>query len=134
MPFLISWDDEAKTAVRIDAVGQWSIEEYRKLLNEIVGYFLSVSHPVYIIANMLQSGTPPMGIVWNARYAFQRFPSNYSGAVIVTIDNFVRNVVSTVGNLYVGQTGRFVTARTLEEAGRLIERWRIEDTTSWRLN
>jgi hypothetical protein len=126
MPFLISWDDETKITIRVSVVGTWSVEEFRKMLNDLVSYFLSVSHPVYIIAEALQSDTPPLGIVWHARYAFQRFPGNYSGGVVVTVDNYMKNVVATVRSLYVRQQGRLAAVRTLEEARRQIQSWKSE--------
>lgn len=128
MPFSIAWDDAGRTVVYVSAEGEWSIEEFQGILNQVVGYLLKVSHPVYIITDVRQSAAPPLGIIWHARFVFQRLPGNFAGSVIVTTDNLWRNVVSTVRVLYTRNSNRLAAARTLEEARTLVQRWRVEGT------
>jgi hypothetical protein len=126
MPLSVSWDDANRTILYVFVEGVWSIEEFMSTLNTVVAYLHKISHPVYIIPDVRQSAAPPLGIIWQSRFVFQRLPGNYAGSVIVTSDNLWRNVVATVRVLYVRNSSQMATARTLEEARKIVQKWILE--------
>jgi hypothetical protein len=128
MPFTIVWDDPGRTVIFVSAIGEWSIEEFMGILNQVITYHHKVSHPVHVIIDVRQSALPPLGIVWHSRFVFQRLPGNFVGGVVVTHDALWRNVVTTVRALYVKKNNRLAAVRTMEEARAIVQKWRTEGT------
>jgi hypothetical protein len=126
MPFSLSWDDIDKSVVHILATGEWSIEEFRVMVNHLVRMIRTVSHPVYTLVDARESAMPPIGIIWNARYAFQSLPPNYRGSAFVTHDPFFANVVETLNVLYAEQVSHFIAVRTMDEGRQAIKKWLSE--------
>jgi hypothetical protein len=126
MPFSITWDDASKTIVTVTVVGEWSIQEFQRMLGELVLLMHTVNHPLYMLVDAQSSGIPPLGIIWQARFAFQRLPGNYMGGVVVTGDEYMLNIVNTVSALYVKPLNRLVACHTLDEARRVIQKWKEE--------
>lgn len=128
MPFSIAWDDTSRTLLCVSAEGEWSIEDFLGVLNQVVAYLHKVSHPVHIIVDVRSSAAPPLGIIWHSRAVFQRLPGNYAGGIIVTHDSLWRNVVATVRALYAKNSNRLATARSMDEARGTLQKWRVEGT------
>jgi hypothetical protein len=128
MPFSIVWDDKSRTVLFVSAEGEWSLEDFMGILNQVVAYLHKVSHPVHVIIDVRQSAIPPLGIVWHSRAAFQRLPGNYAGGIVVTRDTLWRNVVMTVRTLYAKNNNRLAAVRTIEEARATVQKWRVEGT------
>lgn len=126
-PFFITWDDDEKTILRVDVTGHWSIAEFHTMVGDLMIYMRSVSTPVYVIADALQSAIPPLGILWETRYFYQRAPHNYCGGVVVTANAYLLNIVNTAVAVYESRTGRLLSAAyTLKTARQLIEGWKAE--------
>jgi hypothetical protein len=112
----------------VSVEGEWSIEDFMGILNQVVAYLHKVSHPVHIIIDVRQSASPPLGIVWHSRVVFQRLPGNYAGGIIVTSDFLWRNVITTVRALYAKNSNRLGAVRTMDEARATVQKWRVEGT------
>ena len=123
-----TWDDEAKTIIRIDYNEGWTWDDFEAAQIEVGEMLGSVEHEVDSVV-MLNTGSTPQGILakFSNVAASPVFTYPNSGVVVVT---GARGFIGTLADLFLkiqSQTaGKITMASTLEEAYEVIaERRRV---------
>src|SRR4051812_3771513 len=100
MAITISWVDEEKTIIRLNFQGRWSNEEFRTSGLQAVLMIRSVSYPVYVINDFTAGEVFPLGSLWQGRNLSQMRPPNWGGAVVITTDTLVIDLVEVFMSVY----------------------------------
>ena len=132
MAITISWVDEEKTIVQLTYQGRWSNEEFRASGLQAILMIRSVSYLVYVINDFTASEVLPFGSLWQGRNLGQMRPPNWGGAVVITADAVVINLVEVFMSVYMALSHRqsLFFAKTHEEALEIIARRKKEKRVS----
>ena len=94
MPIEIQWDDEAKTIIRENYLGQWTWDNFFAMSNQAAEMMKTVDHRVDILANMKDGIMPTSGAsMSNSRKVLLALPSNW-GVIVVVTNSFVSVLAS----------------------------------------
>jgi hypothetical protein len=122
MPLQVMWDDEAKTIIRSEGVGEWTWEEFHEGLQKVVQMMKTVNHRVdLIIHNRPDSHSPKGSGMPHFQRAIRIMPPNVGCTVFVNTNTFARAIISIFTTVYKNKaSAHFVMAATLEDARELI--------------
>jgi hypothetical protein len=96
MSITVSWDNEQKTAIRLDFSGQWSWEEYDDAVD--MAYFMvaDIGHKVDVITNLARDASVPTDeLLGHFQRAFRQMPSNVGLTITSGGNSFSRKVFSS---------------------------------------
>jgi hypothetical protein len=117
MAIRVSWDNPDKTVLYVLFEGRWHISEFDTAVNQILAFARPLDYPVYSICDMTRCGAPPVGIMWQARRAYQMAAVNWGGTVIATRSKIVIDLLGSFLNAYAPQSvEKIIVVSTLEEA------------------
>ena len=122
MPITVKWYNEEKTILLEIFEGQWTLVEYRQLIDEAVALLATVDHTVHIIADASTSGTLPGQMTTGILYAIRQIPLNQGLTVFVDADLFTRVLIQIASKLSAKVVQTTFTASSIEDAVRIIER------------
>lgn len=121
MAIRVSWDNPEKTIIHMLFEGRWRISEFDAAVKQIHALTCDIDHRVYIICNMTHCGAPPIGILWQARRAYQMAGEKWRGAVIATDNRLILDLLGSFLNAYAPQTvEKIIAVKTMEEAREYI--------------
>lgn len=125
MPISFAWDDDAKTAIRLDYTGKWTWDEFHKAMHEAGELACGSPHPISIINDVSQTDTLPDGALTQFRSVTRQAPvaSEDGIVVIVGANMFAESVIQTFRKVYSKAALNWHFARTLDEARALVVRW-----------
>ncbi len=121
MPINILWDNEQKTIIRFDFIGNWDWDEYWHCVERSNAMLSEVEHPVNTIANLHESAGLPTGSIQQIKRTFDQAPRNLGIIVINQGGMFVRVMASAFARVYQRQSQRIFLAESLESARAIIE-------------
>jgi hypothetical protein len=118
MAIRVSWDNPEKTVLYFLFEGRWRISEFDAAIHQMSALSCQVTYPVYSICDMTRCGAPPVGILWQARRAYQMAQENWAGTVIATNNRLVLDLLGSFLNAYAPQTveKKISVVSTVEEA------------------
>ena len=126
MPITIKWDNEDKTIIRVDFVGEWTVDDYNVVNREEEAMLDSVDHKVDIIG-VLENITMPKDALAN----FWRFSATpgythpNAGLMVHVVDSrFAKTMVEIFGRVYKQLAEKIVIVSTLEEAYETITEYK----------
>ncbi|MBN2304519.1 MAG: hypothetical protein JXQ72_08590 [Anaerolineae bacterium] len=120
MPITIEWINEEKTVLLERFEGQWSLDDYFRLVDQAADHLDTVPHTVHIIADGTRSRLPPTRLFSGARYAARRKPPNQGITVFVGIDAFTETLIHIANRLLPGVAGTLRVVNTMAEAEQII--------------
>mgnify|MGYP005846085547 CR=1 FL=1 len=117
MAIRVSWDNPEKTVLYMLFEGRWRISEFDAALNQMQALTCHITHPIYTLCDMTRCGSPPVGILWQARRAYQMARENWAGTVVATQNRMVRDLLDSFLNAYAPQSvEKIIAVTTVEEA------------------
>jgi len=84
----VEWYDDEKTILLETFDSEWTVDDYRRLIDDAAQRLSTVDHTVHIIADNTRSGSPlPANMLRGGlAYAVRRVPPNQGVTVFVGID------------------------------------------------
>jgi hypothetical protein len=120
MPIEIQWDDEAKTIIRENYLGQWTWDNFFTMSIQAAEMMQTVDHRVDILANMKDGIMPTSGAsMSNSRKVLLALPSNW-GVIVVVTNSFVSVLASIFKQFDVQLGTKMHTTDSLEKAYQII--------------
>lgn len=108
MAIKVIWDDETKTILRYDFIGNWTWNEFYAASAEFHAQLDSVDHKVDTIINLTDSAGMPGNVLSQAYSAFQNQHPNDTGLnVIVSKGMLIQILVNTFSRVYSNFTENF---------------------------
>ena len=123
MPIKPMWDNEEKTIMRIDFIGEFTVDEYVAGVREQTAMLDSVDHKVDFISYVADISLPKDTLANLAKLTDTPALTHPNAGIVVTVGD--SRFVEIMGNIFgkVGgqQAGKLVFASTLEEAYEIIK-------------
>lgn len=120
MPIEIQWDDDAKTIIRENYLGQWTWDNFFAMSTQAAEMMQTVDHRVDILANMKDGIMPMSGAsMSNSRQVLLALPSNW-GVIVVVTNSFVSVLASVFKQFDVQLGTKMHTTDSLEKAYQII--------------
>ena len=96
MTIMVSWDNEEKTAIRLDFSGQWNWEEYDDAIDTAYFMIAEIGHKVDIITNLARdSAVPGDESLRHFQRALRQMPTNVDLTITSGGNSFSRMVFSS---------------------------------------
>lgn len=96
MSINVTWDNDNRTAIRLDFNGQWNWEEYDDAIDSAYFMIAEVGHKVNIITNLSRDAMLPVDeSVRHFQRALRQMPSNVGLTVTSGGNSFSRKVFSS---------------------------------------
>jgi hypothetical protein len=127
MPVASFWDDEEKTIVRGNLVGQWTWDEYHTGISEMAQLVKDIDHRFDQIIDVRESGPLPDGALSHIRRGRQQNPANFGISVIVGPSEWIKALVGVMEKAYGKRTQPTSIAETIEEAYTIIVQQREQE-------
>jgi hypothetical protein len=128
MPIDVFWDDEAKTILRANFVGDWTWEDYHAANALLLKLGAEIDHRFDIIVDLsMSNGLPPGNILDNVARAQNISPPNLGINVTIQIPKRVEALRPIVKQI-VGHH-KYYSADTLEDAYAIIQSVRDMNTS-----
>lgn len=120
MPINVLWDNEERTIIRFDFIGNWDWNEYWHCVERSLTMLVQVTHPVDTIANLANSAGLPTGSIQQVKRTFDQAHVNLGIIVINQGGMFVRVMASAFARVYRPQAQRIFLSESLENARAII--------------
>lgn len=118
MPINLLWENEAKTIVRMEVVGQWTWDEMYSASQEGYAMLESVQHIVDPIIDFRSSAAIPIYSITHARHMIGKRHPRTGLTVMVSSSALIHNLWDIFRKVYAlfVREEEFILVRTLEEA------------------
>jgi len=113
---LVSWDNEAQTAIRFDLMAGCDWIEFWEAMHEAYRLMESVEHQVDLIINPAPGATPPMRALMNFKRAQESAPANQGRVIIVGVGMYGELLFNTFTRIYSRLAETLTLTSTLEKA------------------
>lgn len=112
----VNWDDPNCTVIRLDFIQRWSWDDFQYMLREAHEMIRSMSYPVHLIINTLESAGFPKGSPFpHLNSMLNQHPTDTGLIIIVTRKTFFKMVIATAVRFY-GNREHVRIVSTLDEA------------------
>jgi len=122
MGVFVTWDNEARTTLRYDFVGDWGWDEFLAAYRQAEAMFESVGHLVDVIADFQQSGCVPVETLARLAYIFRDRPENLGSSVIVADRTFTTTSFAIFGQYYSDVARTYQLVHSLDKARGLLSK------------
>lgn len=133
MGISIGWDNEEKTIMRFEYVGEWTWESFYENIEAANHLMDTVNHPVVSIIDMSASNHLPFGAGVHIRNVIRMSQShNNSGiSVFYNADRIVQAMIDVLKKSYpeILAATQWYYAKSLEEARRIAQQ-KVNELTS----
>jgi hypothetical protein len=122
MPIQIEWFNEEKTILLETFTGEWTVEDYRQLIDDAAVLLGTVHHNVHIIADATDAGLrlPNNLLGGGMTYAIRHIPPNQGITVFIGVNGITQTLIGIARKISPKVSQTTFTATTLEEAQRII--------------
>jgi hypothetical protein len=116
MPASVNWDNEEKTIIRQQLIGDWTYNDYIASAAETQTLTASVPHTVHVIVDFSASTSYPTRLLSAGPGLDRNLPTNQGTVTLIQCPPYVRAVFDIVVKLYpkIGANSAYV--ESLEEA------------------
>ncbi len=123
MPITVEWYNDAKTILLERFEGDWTLDEYKRLIDEARLMLSTVDHTVHILVDgRLKSPRLPANLISGGMlYAARHLPPNQGITVFVGVDAVSAIFVNIARNIGPRLHRTLFTTDTVEDALRIIE-------------
>jgi hypothetical protein len=129
MAITVSWDDEARTIIRMDFAGKWTWTELQDANAQMAILTDEVAHPISVITDVSKTQYLPDGALSEARSISGGMMARGKNTLIVAVgaSTLVKSLFPIFFNVYGKRTGFPMThfVNTLEDARALIDEKRV---------
>jgi hypothetical protein len=126
MPVKFVWEDEEKTILHHIYEGIVSSEDYFKAVVQNYEMQQTVTHPVYVISDLLKAKSAGKLLFSVAGKETEKYlPSNQTLVVVVSTDLFTRVILQIAKTVAPKTSAKVVRVSVLEEAFKLIEQTKL---------
>jgi hypothetical protein len=129
MPTSVGWENDEKTIIRQQLIGDWTFEEYTASARETQMLTASVPHTVHVIIDFTESISYPTKLLSVGSSLDRNMPANQGLLVVIQVPAYIRALFEVMSKLYpkIGQDSFEVN--TLDEAHAVI-RERVAEAQS----
>jgi hypothetical protein len=122
MPIWIAWYNEEKTILLETFDGEWTIEDYHHLIDDVVQILGEVDHTVHIIVDGRKnaSGLPANMLGGGMLYAVRNTPPNQGTVVFVGVDTISKMLLDIARSLDFKLHRTLFSADSMDEALQII--------------
>ncbi len=122
MSITVTWDNEARTALRYDFAENWQWDDFKKAFRQAQQMLASVGHIVDVIADFHNSGCVPTETLARLAYVAGNRPANLGSNVIVGSPVFDTTTFTVFGNFYGDVARTYQMTHSLDRARALLAR------------
>jgi hypothetical protein len=126
MPASVGWENEEKTIIRQQLMGDWTFEEYTTSARETQTLTGSMSHTVHVIIDFTASTSHPTKLLSVGSSLDRNLPTNQGVVVVIQVPAYVRALFQVMGKLYPKVTQNSYEVNTLDEAFAIIREHEAE--------
>ncbi len=121
MAITLLWDNEAKTALRLDFRGQWTWDEYDTAITETSAAIAHAGRSVDVIHNLLEGARMPLGyFLPHFQAALNLMEGNLGFVVIVGGSHSMRVLLSLFIETFTIVHHKVVFANSVDEARQIL--------------
>lgn len=122
MPACVNWDNEIRTIIRHQLIGDWTLEEYLSSGRETQELTSSRPHQVHVIVDFSRSTSYDTKILAAAPIFNRDFPTNQGCLVVIQCPPYIRLIFDIATHLYprIGEKAEYVAS--LQEAHAFIQK------------
>ena len=119
----ISWDDEARQALRLTFYAPWTWAEYDAISDDIEHKFNSTSNLVTLLIDLRNAGEMPIEVIHRLRDAYADATYNLGGYIFIGASEHFTTLMTVADNYYTMLGGHldFTFAATWDEARNLLK-------------
>jgi hypothetical protein len=126
MPVNFVWEDEEKTILHHIYEGMVSSEEYFKAVIQNYEMQQTVTHPVYVISDLVNAKSAGKLLFSVAGKETEKYlPPNQTLVVVVSTDLFTKVILQIAKTVAPKTSANVVRVSTLEEAYQIIEKTKL---------
>ena len=122
----VSWDDQAKTILRLDYSEKWTWAEVSTAMDEGITLMRSVTGKVCIIHDLTRSAAVPAGALTNAKRFTTGLPPNWDLSIVVGSGTFTETLLNIFSRVYIKLGEHYRTAQNIEDARKIIAQHRAK--------
>lgn len=122
MPIQIAWLSEEKTVIVARFVGEWTMSDYFRFVDEREGLIKAQPHLVHLIYDYSESVSNPKDLLAGAQYANKHMPSNQGVVVFLKANAVIKAFMLMAKRTGLPVTRYVYTAESKDEALSLIEK------------
>lgn len=119
MAIQVRWDDDTHSIIYCEFGVTWTLEEYQRHVDDILGLVTSVKHPVYQIHDFANSRVPPRQWLTAGRYVETHSTPQTVFSVVVGANSYVKILLNVAQRLFLRNIPVYM-ADTKQEAYALI--------------
>jgi hypothetical protein len=124
MPISLYWDDDARTIIRRDHIGEWTLAEVEQSTYDIETLAKSVQHTFHLIFNFTDSTSFSAKILAAARGADQTILPNQGLVVGVKMAAYLQALAYIAGKAYPKLARNTFYVDTIDAARALIAEYK----------
>ena len=122
MTIINKWGDSQKTIIHTIFDGNWTLEEYHKMIDEMHTMVLSVDHTVHFISDFSASRSSPAKLLSAGRHMENTKTKKRTGiSVMVKADPFLKAIASVAQKMFLKDTKMYF-CNSIEEAYLIAEK------------
>jgi hypothetical protein len=95
----VHWDNPEKTILVETFEGNWTLDDYHRMIDAAAALLAQEDHPVHVICDGTQSKTLPSQMLSGVRYAIKKMPQNQGIVVFVNANMFAKTIINIAKKL-----------------------------------
>jgi hypothetical protein len=123
MPASVTWDNDDKTIIRQQLIGDWTYEEYVKSAVETQELTGSQPHTVHVIVDFTLSKSYPSRLLAAGQTLDRNLPTNQGTVTVIQCPMYIRAVFDILVRLYPKVGNNSAQVESLEEAYAFIREY-----------
>jgi len=122
MPTTINWYDDEKTILHEKLIGNFTLDEWKKLVDEETEMCATQSHTVHVLMDFSDVGRLPANPIGGLKYAESKLAPNLGKVVLIKPGAFINVIVGMTKKLNINVGSDIDTAHTVEAAIAMIKK------------
>ena len=120
MPIEIGWDNDEKTVLLLQVIGDWTLSEYYEYYLKAKAMMDTVDHPLCLILDMTETKVVPSRMMSTASFSKKHRAENVELSIFVGASMFVKVLADTMATIVSPRQRRLRFANTVEEAREIV--------------
>ncbi len=122
MPITNTWGNPEKTIIFTVFDGNWTLEDYHTMIDEMHTMVLSVDQTVHFISDFSTSTSSPAKLLSSGRHMENTKTKKQTGiSVAINANGFLKAIAGVAQKMFLKDTKMYF-AKTVEEAYQIIEK------------
>lgn len=121
MGIAIYWHDDTKTIMRLDFIGEWTLDEFYESTRQTYFMIGEVPYIVDLVINMSENKVTPAKILSSARHMNELVQPNQRLTIMVSVPPFMKALIKVANHIMPKITEKLRYVNTLDEAFVIIQ-------------